>query len=655
MTWIADTISTRRVPILDVLSDLLPGATEIPPFTEAELYQQAVFTLDLLVDALGSGNISPLFNKWVAIGKACAERELSLEEIPNVPDFLKRAIWHELQRCVDSGEVRFADLIEAMMGVETILADSWFALMRSVTESEDVATMARNERMEALYSLTEVLASTGNGDEIYQNIVEKVAAITGLPRCSLLLLRDGKLEALASSFDKDRERLLAAGAESLDELAAMASGSGPAVLDKDDKLQPALQALLTEYQTPVMLVVPMRSGDKAIGLLLLDAGHEGEFTREQIDLSVMSASQAAIAIEKSGLLTEMESRLKHMAAIGIVARTLTSHLDPKEQLESLLQMATALIRADSGVFMLIEEMFDELKEEASSGRAALAKDEAFVTMAQWAYANEKIVPWRRGEADDRFGELAEPAEACLVAPLMVWDKPIGVLGVSSSRPGEQYIKDDIELFGNFAAQAAVSLENTRLYERLQDTYLGAIGSLAAAIEARDPYTVGHSARVTQYAVAIAESMGLSSEEVEELRLAGLLHDLGKIGVPDSILNKAGRLSEEEYSAIKMHPALSMRIIEPLPHLGNIIPIIYHHHERYDGNGYMDGKAGDKIPLGARIIAVEDSFEAMTSDRPYRKALSREEAMSELSRNAGSQFDPEVVHHFLALLEETAPA
>jgi HD-GYP domain-containing protein (c-di-GMP phosphodiesterase class II) len=652
MTWIADTISSRRVPILDVVSDMLPGATEIPPFTHAELYQQAVFTLDLLVDALDSGDITPLFNKWVAIGKACAERELSVEEIPNVPEILKRAVWHELQKCVEAGEVGFADLIDAMMEVETILADSWFALMRSFTESEDVATMARNERIEALYSLTEVLASSGEGEDIFQSIVEKVAGITGLPRCSLLLLGEGgKLEAAASSFENDRQRLMGADPDALGLLAAMASRSGPAVLDKNDELAPVLRALLAEYQTPVALVVPMRAGEKALGLLLLDTGHEGEFTREQIDLSVASASQAAIAIEKSGLLSEMEGRLKQMAAIGIVARTLTSHLDPKEQLESLLQMATALIRADSGVFMLLEEMFSELKEEASSGTAGLAGDEAFVRMAKWAYEAQQLAPWHRGEPDDRFGSLAEPVQACLVAPLMVRDKPIGIVGVSSSRPGEQFGKDDIELFGNFAAQAAVSLENTRLYQRLQDTYLGAIGSLAAAIEARDPYTVGHSARVTQYAVAIAESMGLSSDEVEELRLAGLLHDLGKIGVPDSILNKAGRLSEEEYSAIKMHPALSMRIIEPLPHLGNIIPIIYHHHERYDGNGYMDGKAGDKIPLGARIIAVADSFEAMTSDRPYRKALSREEAMSELSRNAGSQFDPEVVHHFLALLEK----
>jgi len=350
----------------------------------------------------------------------------------------------------------------------------------------------------------------------------------------------------------------------------------------------------------------------------------------------------------------MESRLKQMAAIGIVARSLTSHLDAKEQLQSILAMATTLMRAESGVFLLIEEMFGELKQEAYAGEAGWAADGSFMDMARWVYDKAELAVWDRDLADERFAALPQPVQACMAAPLMVRDKPIGVLGIASSKQGEHYADQDAELFGNFAAQAAVSIENTRLYQRLQDTYLGAIGSLAAAIEARDPYTVGHSARVTQYAVAIAESMELEPEEVEDLRLAGLLHDLGKIGVPDNILNKAGRLSEEEFSAIKMHPALSMRIIEPMPHLGNIIPIIYSHHERYDGNGYMDGMAGDKIPLGARIIAVADSFEAMTSDRPYRKALSSEEATSELSRNSGSQFDHEVVKHFLILLEKSSP-
>lgn len=654
MTWIADAITKHRSSILDDVEATLRDATP-SSFTAQELIDQAAWTLDLLITTLRDRSIDPLFTKWEAIGGACAQRDLSLEELPTTPDLLKRAIWRQLVPEVGSGAVEMNDLVDAMMEVEEILADCRYAAAKSYLETRDVATVARNERVEALYSLVEILSGKGDGDS-YTHIADKIASITGIPRCSILLADDeGLLRPSASNYVDALEMLKRCSHRLMQALSErLAGGAGPVVLEKD-KGSADLDALLGEYHTPLVLAVPMISGEKLVGVVLLDAQHDGEFTSKQVDLATACSSQAALAIEKSALLAEMESRLKQMAAIGVVARSLTTHLDPKEQLDSLLQMATTLMRADSGVFMLVEEMFGELKREASAGTTDWAADSAFIACARWVFDHTMITAWHKGESDDRFGDLPAPLTACLTAPLMVRDKAIGIISVASRKVGERFATDDMELFSNFSAQAAVALENTQLYERLQDTYLGAIGSLAAAIEARDPYTVGHSARVTQYAVAIAESMQLPSEEVEDLRLAGLLHDLGKIGVPDSILNKAGRLSDEEYSAIKMHPALSMRIIEPLPHLGNIIPIIYHHHERYDGNGYMDGKAGEKIPLGARIIAVADSYEAMTSDRPYRKALSREEAVAEIGRNAGSQFDPEVVKHFLALLEKTAPA
>ena len=654
MTWIADAISQKRARMLEDIAALFRD-NKPHAFTDEELEEQASWTLDLLVDSLRTLNVTPLFSKWEAVGTACANRELSLEEMPDTLMVVKRAIWRRMRLEVEQGNVGLDDLIDGMMDVEELLDDCRYGSARSYLEAKGVELVARNERIEALYSLAEVLSADGESEDSYKSIADKVASITGLPRCSILLMNErGELEPAASSFADSPELLKGCSKAALRALSdALKGGARPVIFEKGES-EEGIESFLTSYHTPTALAVPMLSGEKMVGVLLLDAKHEGEFTHKEIDMAVACASQAALAIEKSALLSEREGRLKQMAAIGIVARSLTSHLDPKEQLDSLLQMATALMRADSGVFMLLEEMFEKLEMEASTGEVGWAAGEAYSELARWVFDNEQIVPWHRNTPDQRFGELADPVVASLTAPLMVRDKAIGVLSVASSKAGEHYSQDDMELFGNFAAQGAVSLENTRLYERLQDTYLGAIGSLAAAIEARDPYTVGHSARVTQYAVAIAESMELPPDSVEELRLAGLLHDLGKIGVPDSILNKAGRLSEEEYSAIKMHPVLSMRIIEPLPHLGNIIPIIYHHHERYDGNGYLDGQAGDKIPLGARIIAVADSYEAMTSDRPYRKALSRDEAMSELSRNSGSQFDPEVVQHFLALLEETAP-
>ncbi len=651
MSWIADAISIHTREILTevrVLADEVQGSALSP----GEVLKQAELTLELLMGALDSKESAPLFDRWEAIGRSCSERDLPMSDIPRTTDILKRAIWAAMEKHVEAGEIKLNDLVDAMMVVESVLSDCWFMMVHSYLGSRDIRVTARAERMESLYTLTEVLSTERDDYQMFRAIVDKVASITKLPRCSLLLAgEDGQLSPVASNFADTLDTLQRITANELGALSDVVSLGGPVILEKGH-VTPEIESILVAYNTPLLLLVPLRSADKDQGVLLLDAEKSGDFTQEQIDLAIATANQAAIAIEKNVLVAEMETRLKHMAAIGIVARSLTSHLDPKEQMESLLEMGCALVRADSGVVLLQEEMFDELEEQVSTGDTEWTRTEPFEKMARWVTEHHEPLLW--DEKDFRQMNVGADVdiEVGLMAPMLVRDKSIGIIAVGSSRGGEGYSKDDLEMFKNFAAQAAVSIENTQLYERLQDTYLGAIGSLAAAIEARDPYTVGHSARVTQYAVAIAESMGLNGDEVEEIRLAGLLHDLGKIGVPDNILNKPGRLSEEEYSAIKMHPALSMRIIEPLPQLGNIIPIIYHHHERYDGNGYIEGKAGEKIPLGARIIAVADSFEAMTSDRPYRSALSRGEAIAELMANSGSQFDPRVVDHFLKLLKQT---
>ena len=653
MTWIADAISGQEEEILKSVSLLVAkGDVSSPSIPAAEIEKQAAMTLELLLSTLRDEDDASLLDHWEAIGARYSDTGLSMAEIPNTPDVLKRAIWSRMERKVEAGEIRLPDLVDSMMDVESILSECRVATVRGYLGSRDIKVTEDTRRMEALYSLADLLSSESDGDEMHSAIVEKVAGITGLERCSLLVFDGDKLEPVASNREGATEKLRDSSAN-LAALKAAVSLSGPVTLEKGGDNPPEVERLLDDYGTSAVLVVPLRSGDGDIGLLLLDPDEGGGFTSEQIDLAVACANQAAVNIERSGLFAEMEGKLKHMAAVGIVARTLSSSLDPDERLQSLLEMATALARADSGAILLPEEMFGELKEAASSGDAGWVSEEAFRKVARWVNEHGETVLLQRGTRDPRFGEVEVGVETSITSSLMVRGKVIGVITVASRSPDEKYTGDDLEMFGNFAAQAAVAIENTQLYERLQDTYLGAIASLAAAIEARDPYTVGHSARVTQYSVAIAESMGLNSDEVEEVRLAGILHDLGKIGVPDSILNKPGRLTEEEYSAIKMHPVLSMRIVEPLPHLGNIIPMIYYHHERYDGCGYVEGKAGQDIPLGARILAVADSFEAMTSDRPYRKALSRQEAMAEVRRNAGSQFDPEVVRHFLELLEESA--
>ena len=187
--------------------------------------------------------------------------------------------------------------------------------------------------------------------------------------------------------------------------------------------------------------------------------------------------------------------------------------------------------------------------------------------------------------------------------------------------------------------------------QLRLLFLNTIQSLVHTLEAKDTYTEGHSRRVAEISLCIAERLSFSSEELEKLHLAGILHDIGKIGVREECLNKPGTLTDEEYEEIKQHPLISERILKPLEELHGILDDIRHHHERYDGYGYPHGLKGETIPLGSRILAVADSYDAMTSDRPYRPALSSEKALKELEVNAGKQFDPKLVQVFSDLLKE----
>jgi putative nucleotidyltransferase with HDIG domain len=180
-----------------------------------------------------------------------------------------------------------------------------------------------------------------------------------------------------------------------------------------------------------------------------------------------------------------------------------------------------------------------------------------------------------------------------------------------------------------------------------------LSTLSRAIEERDPYTRGHSARVTALALVVARRLGWSEERLASLRVGGPLHDIGKLGVSDDVLSKEGRLNEDEYAQIREHPKLGAKLLLRVTALRQALPYVLYHHERWDGNGYPTGKAGEEIPLEARVLAIADAFDAMTSDRPYRRALTRGEALAEVERCAGTQFDPQIAGIFLEIFAERA--
>ena len=191
----------------------------------------------------------------------------------------------------------------------------------------------------------------------------------------------------------------------------------------------------------------------------------------------------------------------------------------------------------------------------------------------------------------------------------------------------------------------------KLYIEMRNLYLSTIQALNKTVEAKDPYTSGHANRVEKFAVDLAKAYHLPFESIQNLKTASILHDIGKIGIHDSILNKASRLTQEEYQEIMRHPAIGAEIISKVNFLNDITTIVKHHHERYDGKGYPDGLSGDEIPIEAAILTIADSYDAMTSDRPYRKAMNPEEALSELVKNAGTQFHPDLVKIFVSIMSQ----
>jgi len=236
--------------------------------------------------------------------------------------------------------------------------------------------------------------------------------------------------------------------------------------------------------------------------------------------------------------------------------------------------------------------------------------------------------------------------AQLFIPLHTKGELVGFFVVGSKRSTQSYTLDDEVTLSTLANQTAVIIENARLYEDLEETFVQTVVALANAIDMRDTYTSSHSQRIAEWAEAIARLLGCTAQEAQAVYWGGLLHDIGKIGIPDSILRKPAKLDKAEWEIIHRHTVHGAQLVAPIRKLAHVAPIIEYSHERYNGSGYPYGLKGEQIPMGARIIGVVDSYSAMRDERPYKKQVSHEEAIEELKSNAGILFDPQVVNAFL---------
>lgn len=240
------------------------------------------------------------------------------------------------------------------------------------------------------------------------------------------------------------------------------------------------------------------------------------------------------------------------------------------------------------------------------------------------------------------------ADNLLIVPLRSEKQTLGILFGGDKVDGTGLSSVDSKLCDSLASSLAIFLENRMLYDDMQAMFMGTLRALTAAIDAKDSYTHGHSERVALMSRRLAEACGLSEHTCERVYIAGLVHDVGKIGVPESVLCKPGKLTDEEFESIKMHPEIGGHILQDIRQMGDLLPGVLHHHERWDGRGYPHKLAGDGIPLFGRLIGLADAFDAMSSDRTYRKAMDLDDVLSEVRRCAGTQFDPDLVEVFVTL-------
>lgn len=374
-----------------------------------------------------------------------------------------------------------------------------------------------------------------------------------------------------------------------------------------------------------------------------------------LDDALKKSREQALQREKREI--DLADKTRKLTTLMQLARFMNTTRRLEELLELIVSKAREEMNSAMGFLLMLHEE-NELAVAHSQGISEITKKifNCKVGEGVFGLVVKTGKPIRISERDNNplfasFTGTLEKIRSILCVPLIdPQDKqPMGVLGVANILVGDSFDQDHENYLNILAIDAAISIKNISLIAELEKAYYEAITALAQAMEAKDPYTSGHIGRVRTYAVKIAESLRMSPEDQEIIAKAAILHDVGKIGTPDRILLKPGQLSTEELTLMNEHVKTSANILRNMRSLPpETVEMVLCHHERYDGTGYPRGLKKDEIPLGAQIIAVADTFDAMTSDRPYRKAFTAEEALARMKEAAYTQFDPKVLSAFLAL-------
>jgi HD-GYP domain-containing protein (c-di-GMP phosphodiesterase class II) len=384
------------------------------------------------------------------------------------------------------------------------------------------------------------------------------------------------------------------------------------------------------------------------GVDLVPTDHDGAaFILNEVSAALRASLTAALAVHVAR--SEMDTAVLLLKA----AQELTSGMGGDDILSSALESAMQLAGATTGSVMLPQGPDGALRIVASRGLSADVVANASVArgegIAGTVYSTDS--PLLIEDLPGRAGERRHGVQSAVSIPISDESGTLGVLNVGARAFPARLTDAYVRALGLLGSQTATAMRNVRAAERSWDSYLDNLLALATALEFDDPYRRGASRRIAELTVALGEAMTLESDDLVSLRIAAILHDVGMGMATGSVGSTDRPLSTVDRGLVRAHPKVAYDVMQQVPSLESLAPVVRHHHERFDGDGYDTGLSGSSIPLGSRVLAVADAFVAMTSARPYREALSVEAALAELNAGAGAQFDPEVVEAFIALLSK----
>jgi diguanylate cyclase (GGDEF)-like protein/PAS domain S-box-containing protein len=523
-------------------------------------------------------------------------------------------------------------------------------------------------RLASLLDASRATTSTVVLDRVLPIVAEKTCLAVGSEECIIWEYRkDAGVLAERTYFSSRQRSYAPTDTVRLNEdpmrRAILEGGVIVEELISDERLDPLTRKLMDEWDEKSRLSAPLVFDGEPIGLLvLIETERERRFKTDELELVRALAEQAAVAIQNARQYERLE----------LATSQLASQVELREVLLEMSGTLLATLGHDdvfSRVATLVKRVVDydcmEIRlvdQEAQQMYCAYASAAEDGYLENWRCSlDEGVSGWvlRHNEAqlvndmpgDPRVavvpGTEADP-QASIIVPLTVAGEVIGLLALDRTE-GRTFEDQELESAKLFANLAAIAIQNARQYEDVRRMHSHNLHTLCTALNAKDYYTLGHTARVAAYLHLLGKELGWSGEAVDRIAEAAYLHDIGKIGIPDRILTKAGKLNQREWELMRQHPVLSADIIRPL-YGEDVVAGVRHHHERYDGRGYPDGLAGEQIPLIARAMCIVDSYDAMSFDRPYHRGLSFSDCLAELERCKGSQFDPVLVDAFARVLD-----